>query len=118
MVADIDPAVPSRLPWPGSRYPPRPDNLVVMAESGYQGLISRPTSVTWFALWKPRPPVATPRRPTGGGDYGVMSAFLDAVSAGDLSLVRSGPRESLESHLMAFAAERSRLTGAPVRVWD
>jgi predicted dehydrogenase len=54
----------------------------------------------------------------GGGDYGVMSAFLDAVSAGDRSLVRTGPRESLESHLMAFAAERSRLTGVPVKVWD
>ncbi len=54
----------------------------------------------------------------GGGDYGVMSAFLDAVSAGDRSLIRTGPRESLESHLMAFAAERSRLTGAPVKVWD
>ena len=53
-----------------------------------------------------------------GGDFGVMSAFLDAVSAGDRSLVRSGPRESLESHLMAFAAERSRLTGLPVKVWD
>jgi predicted dehydrogenase len=53
-----------------------------------------------------------------GGDFGVMSAFLDAVSRGDESLVRTGPRESLESHLMAFAAERSRLTGAPVKVWD
>ncbi len=53
-----------------------------------------------------------------GGDFGVMGAFLDAVSIGDWSLVRSGPRESLESHLMAFAAERSRLTGLPVTVWD
>jgi len=53
-----------------------------------------------------------------GGDFGVMSAFLDAVSSGDRSLIRTGPRESLESHLMAFAAERSRLTGVPVTVWD
>ena len=51
-------------------------------------------------------------------NFGVMRAFLNAVSAGDRSLIRSGPRESLESHLMAFAAERSRPTGAPVRVWD
>ena len=42
MVADIDPAVPSRLPWPGSRYPPRTDNLVVTAESGHQRA-DRPT---------------------------------------------------------------------------
>jgi predicted dehydrogenase len=53
-----------------------------------------------------------------GGDFGVIGAFVDAVSAGDSSLVRSGPRESLESHLMAFAAERSRLTGSPATVWD
>jgi len=53
-----------------------------------------------------------------GGDFGVMGAFVDAVSVGDWSFVRSGPRESLESHLMAFAAERSRLTGLPVAVWD
>jgi len=49
-----------------------------------------------------------------GGDYGAISAFVDAVASGDASLVRTGPRESLESHRMAFAAERSRLTGAPV----
>lgn len=53
-----------------------------------------------------------------GGDFGVMSAFLDAVSSNDRSLVRTGPRESLESHLMALAAERSRLTGVRVRAWD
>jgi predicted dehydrogenase len=53
-----------------------------------------------------------------GGDFLVMGAFVDAVSTGDRSLVRSGPRESLESHLMAFAAERSRLTGLPVSVGE
>ena len=72
--------------------------------------------------------VATPGRPDaraewagaggghGGGDFGVISAFVDAVASGDRSFIRSGPRESLDSHLMAFAAERSRQTGSPVRV--
>ena len=63
-------------------------------------------------------PGADPEDGHGGGDVGVMGAFVDAVSVGDASLVRSGPRESLESHLMAFAAERSRLSGLPVAVWD
>jgi hypothetical protein len=53
-----------------------------------------------------------------GGDFGVVAAFVDAVAAGDPTLIRSGPHESLESHLMAFAADRSRSTGAPVLVWD
>jgi predicted dehydrogenase len=47
----------------------------------------------------------------GGGDFGVMAAFVAAVATRDRSLLRSGPRESLESHLMAFAAERSRRSG-------
>jgi predicted dehydrogenase len=47
----------------------------------------------------------------GGGDYGVMAAFVAAVAARDEALIRSGPRESLESHRMAFAAERSRDSG-------
>jgi predicted dehydrogenase len=50
----------------------------------------------------------------GGGDFGVIGAFTDAVATGDRSLIRTGPRESLDSHRMAFAAERSRQSGTPV----
>jgi predicted dehydrogenase len=49
-----------------------------------------------------------------GGDYRLMGAFVDAVATGDRSAIRSSPRESLESHLMAFAAEESRATGETV----
>jgi predicted dehydrogenase len=48
----------------------------------------------------------------GGGDAGLMDAFVSAVAAGDPSLVSSGPRESLASHLAVFAAERARLSGS------
>ncbi|MFI7519736.1 Gfo/Idh/MocA family protein [Micromonospora globbae] len=47
----------------------------------------------------------------GGGDMRLMAAFVEAVATGDRSVVRSGPWESLDSHRMAFAAERSRLAG-------
>ncbi|WP_157253433.1 Gfo/Idh/MocA family protein [Nonomuraea typhae] len=47
----------------------------------------------------------------GGGDAGLMRAFLDAVETGDRSAVLSSPGESLHSHLIAWAAERSRLDG-------
>lgn len=40
-----------------------------------------------------------------------MDAFVTAVATGDASLVRSGPRESLLSHLAVLAAERARLSG-------
>jgi predicted dehydrogenase len=44
----------------------------------------------------------------GGGDYGVMDAFVRAVAHRDRSLILSGPEETLESHLMVFAAEQAR----------
>jgi predicted dehydrogenase len=47
----------------------------------------------------------------GGGDLGLMAAFVGALATGDRGLVRSGPTESWDSHRMVFAAERSRLAG-------
>jgi predicted dehydrogenase len=47
----------------------------------------------------------------GGGDWGLMDAFVRAVATGDRAHVLSGPRESLAAHLVAFAAERARRTG-------
>jgi predicted dehydrogenase len=46
----------------------------------------------------------------GGGDHGLMTAFVSAMR-GDGSALRTSARDSLESHLMAFAAEESRLNG-------
>ena len=48
----------------------------------------------------------------GGGDFGLMEDFLSVVSAGGES--RTSARASLQSHLMCFAAERSRLEGRVV----
>jgi len=45
----------------------------------------------------------------GGGDYWLMDAFVTAVAQNDPTLILSGPEETLESHLMVFAAEKSRL---------
>jgi predicted dehydrogenase len=47
----------------------------------------------------------------GGGDAGLMDAFTEAVAAGNPASIRSGPSESLASHLAVFAAERARLNG-------
>jgi predicted dehydrogenase len=46
-----------------------------------------------------------------GGDAGLMDAFTGAVASGNRELIRSGPRESLASHLTVFAAERARHDG-------
>jgi len=47
----------------------------------------------------------------GGGDTGVMNAFVHALrNPGQAPLTSA--RASLESHLMAFAAERARIQGA------
>ena len=44
----------------------------------------------------------------GGGDYGLMQAFVKAVAENDPSKIISGPDETLESHLIVFAAEKAR----------
>ena len=45
----------------------------------------------------------------GGGDDGLMEAFVRAVEEKNPRHLLSGPEEALESHLMVFAAERARL---------
>ncbi len=46
----------------------------------------------------------------GGGDEGIMDAFVQALR--DPSTAMTTARESLESHLMAFAAEEARVNGS------
>ena len=47
----------------------------------------------------------------GGGDWGLMDAFVRAVATGDRSAILTGPRTSLDAHLVVFAAERARREG-------
>lgn len=58
--------------------------------------------------------VAAPELGHGGGDDGVIAAFCRAVATGDQNAILSGPRESLETHRMVFAAERARRDGTVV----
>jgi predicted dehydrogenase len=44
----------------------------------------------------------------GGGDYGLMKAFVEAVATGNQGKVWSGPDETLASHRIVFAAEQAR----------
>jgi predicted dehydrogenase len=52
----------------------------------------------------------------GGGDYGLVHDFIQAVSQQDPSLLTSTLDASMESHLIAFRAEESRLKGGKVMV--
>ena len=52
----------------------------------------------------------------GGGDFGIMRSFVHAVNGDETALTNA--RESLESHLMAFAAEESRLQHTVVDMSD
>ncbi|MBI3943597.1 MAG: Gfo/Idh/MocA family oxidoreductase [Chloroflexi bacterium] len=49
----------------------------------------------------------------GGGDFGVMRAFLQAVRDPNAEVLTSA-QASLDSHLMAFAAEQARETALPI----
>ncbi|TPX30191.1 hypothetical protein SmJEL517_g06190 [Synchytrium microbalum] len=54
----------------------------------------------------------------GGGDWGVIEAFVDAVRQRDQSLMGCTPDDVLESHLLVFAAEESRRKGVTVDVGE
>jgi len=51
----------------------------------------------------------------GGGDYALIDTFVSAVAQNNPKLILSGPEETLETHLMTFAAERSRKEGKIVK---
>ncbi len=57
------------------------------------------------------PPIRRFSAGTVGGDYSLMQCFVAAVAEGDPTRILSGPDETLESHLMVFAAERARKNG-------
>uniref|UniRef100_A0A8D0H7R8 Gfo/Idh/MocA family oxidoreductase n=1 Tax=Sphenodon punctatus TaxID=8508 RepID=A0A8D0H7R8_SPHPU len=44
----------------------------------------------------------------GSADYYLMDSFVSALAEKDPSLIQTGPEETLNSHLLVFAAERSR----------
>ncbi|MEA3349582.1 MAG: Gfo/Idh/MocA family oxidoreductase [Chloroflexota bacterium] len=52
----------------------------------------------------------------GGGDDRLMAAFLKSLQSGDQNTAISTARQSLESHLMAFAAEEARLGKKTVKM--
>lgn len=45
----------------------------------------------------------------GGADFSAIDCFIKAVATGDASHILTGPEESLASHYLCFAAEKSRL---------
>ena len=54
----------------------------------------------------------------GGGDYALMDAFVTALAENDPNRILSGPRESLETHLMVFAAEKARHENRVVEIME
>jgi predicted dehydrogenase len=52
----------------------------------------------------------------GGGDFGLVAQWIHAVSEQDASLLSSTIDASIESHIMGFAAEASRLSKKVVQV--
>lgn len=52
----------------------------------------------------------------GGGDLGLMESFISALRFRDPKRILSGPDESLETHLIVFAAEEARKKNRIVQV--
>ena len=62
-------------------------------------------------------PLEGARSGHGGGDFGLFRAFVNGVRA-DRPDALTSARHSLESHLMAFAAEEARVSGRVVEMAD
>ena len=54
----------------------------------------------------------------GGGDRAIMDNFVDAIETGDKSNLLTPIKDSLEGHLMVFAAEEARTAGTVVDIRD
>jgi hypothetical protein len=52
----------------------------------------------------------------GGGDRAIMDNFVDAITTGDKSILLTPITESLEGHLMVFAAEEARTTECVIKL--
>ncbi len=52
----------------------------------------------------------------GGGDYGFAGTLYNALTTAVPSSISSSIQNSVESHVMAFAAEESRLTGETIKL--
>ncbi len=51
-----------------------------------------------------------------GSDFQMMDSFVRYITQEDYQGIQTTPRDSLESHLMAFAAEESRKTGQVIHM--
>ncbi|OLY81835.1 putative oxidoreductase YteT [Smittium mucronatum] len=49
-----------------------------------------------------------------GGDYGIISCFIDSIINNDPSINKSDSLEALKSHVYVFAAEKSRLSNSVI----
>lgn len=56
----------------------------------------------------------TPLSGHGGGDFGLIRHFVAALATHDPRQILSGPEETLETHLLVFAAEEARRSGTVV----
>jgi predicted dehydrogenase len=54
----------------------------------------------------------------GGGDQAIMENFVNAILTGRKEFILTSVADSLDSHLLAFAAEASRRTGQTVNMAD
>jgi len=61
-------------------------------------------------------PDDTALRGHGGADYHLIRSFCKAVATNDSTAILSGPADTLESHLIVFAAEEARRSRSVVRV--
>jgi len=75
----------------------------------FEGTANKQT-VLPTTVYTPPPKLDTKMTGHDGADWYLMDSFVRAVALKDPSQILSGPEETLESHLIVFAAENARKT--------
>ncbi|MGW4912330.1 hypothetical protein [Streptomyces sp. NPDC004270] len=60
----------------------------------------------------------TPAGHHGQADRALVEAFVEAIAKQDPPLILTGPRDSLRTHRIVWAAEQARRTGTVIRLAD
>src|SRR5690606_29812235 len=60
---------------------------------------------------RPYEPIDSQMTGHSGADWHIFHAFIEAIRTKDPKKIIADPIETLESHLLVFAAEKSRKTG-------
>mgnify|MGYP002516795913 CR=1 FL=1 len=92
------------------------DNMVLLSFNEGQEPEGKERVSKYEADFEPEAKEAAEKAGHGGGDYGLVRDFVEAVASEDPGKLSSSIKDSIESHVMGFMAEKSRKSMKKVKI--